>query len=240
MGPPDLDGAKIVPRPLDTVKIAGEAGPVAARAGRGQKGGGYHHGDLRAVLLAAATELAAERPLEELSLREVARRAGVSHAAPYHHFAGKAELLAAVARAGFEALDAALAAAQRRAGADPFDQLRAVARAYVRFAAARPNTFRAMFRASSRAQDLEEGGPGPLNRGVDLARACLRRAGRPELDPFPVALVCWSALHGLALLWLDGPLKPAPGVPRRLEPLVEQVTAALVSWIWAGAPSDAR
>jgi AcrR family transcriptional regulator len=139
----------------------------------------YHHGDLRTALIRSAAALVNDRGLAGVSLREVARRAGVSHAAPYHHFSSKESLLAALAAEGFADLDAALARAESRAGADPRARLEALGVAYVRFALAKPEMFRAMFRAS--AKDVGSGGPlGRLLRGV---RDCLAASPSPARDP---------------------------------------------------------
>src|SRR5688500_3897951 len=101
----------------------------------------YHHGDLRNALLEAALALIAQGRVGELSLREVARRAGVTYAAPYHHFADKSALLAAVATQGFEKLVEKFdrVAARRLA---PEAELVAMAQAYVAFALAHPSHYR--------------------------------------------------------------------------------------------------
>src|SRR5262245_4881527 len=105
----------------------------------------YHHGDLRRALLDAALELVSSKGVQALTLREVARRAGVTHAAPYHHFPSKEALFAAVATEGFRDLAAAMRAAlSGRRG--PFASLRAIGVAYVRFATEHPAHFRIMFR----------------------------------------------------------------------------------------------
>ena len=104
-----------------------------------RKRGGYHHGDLRAAVLQAAGEILETEGLSGLSLREAARRAGVSHNAPYRHFADRESLLAALAAEGF----GLLAAAQREAAAKI--GLRGMGEAYVRFALAHPERFQLMF-----------------------------------------------------------------------------------------------
>src|SRR5471032_759222 len=104
----------------------------------------YHHGDLRASLLAAAAAWLDERGAESLTLRELARAAGVSHAAPYHHFAGRDELLAGVAEHAFDRLGDALARAAAQA-ANPGQALLDIGEAYVREAVAHPAQFRLMF-----------------------------------------------------------------------------------------------
>src|SRR5688572_5027384 len=97
----------------------------------------YHHGDLRAVVLGAASKILEEEGLAELSVREAARRAGVSHNAPYRHFPDRRALLVALAAQGFSELDLAL---ENRSG-------RELGEAYVRFALERPQRFRLMFGA---------------------------------------------------------------------------------------------
>ena len=106
----------------------------------------YHHGDLREALLNAAEEALSELPLEAVSLREIARRAGVSHAAPKHHFASVGELYGELAGRGFERFVAALdEAASRSFDQSPAKRLQAMARAYVRFAEANRATYGLMF-----------------------------------------------------------------------------------------------
>ncbi|MEL7364234.1 MAG: TetR/AcrR family transcriptional regulator, partial [Bacteroidota bacterium] len=103
----------------------------------------YHHGDLRRTLLDEASSVLEADGIGALSLRDLARRAGVSATAPYHHFKGKADLVCALAADALADLDAALAAPRH---ADPGDRLRAIGVAYVLFAVAHPERFRLAFR----------------------------------------------------------------------------------------------
>ena len=174
---------------------------------------GQHHGDLRRALLDAALELVAETTPDQLTLRAVARRAGVSAAAPYHHFADKDELLAEVAREGF----AALAAAQQAApSTDPTPspdgdpapspdggaarRLERLAAEYVRFALAHPTHYTVMFRTPPSTLT----GPGSAALR-DTALGTFRRlveaveAANPALSPAQAvrrALAAWSLAHG--------------------------------------------
>jgi len=162
----------------------------------------YHHGQLRQAILAAAVDALAESGPARLSLRELARRAGVSHAAPAHHFGDKAGLLTAVAAEGYTLLAEALTAAQQHAG-DFLD----VGVAYVRFAVEHRAHFEVMFRpelyhpddpalaaARQRAADALYGGVGSV--------AAARRG--PDV---PVA----GLVHGFATLWLNHALPPGLG-----------------------------
>ncbi|MGO9694994.1 MAG: TetR/AcrR family transcriptional regulator, partial [Mycobacterium sp.] len=106
--------------------------------------GSYHHGDLKRALTSAALSLVAEKGPKGFTLTEAARRAGVSAAAPYRHFADKAELLAAVAEQGFRDLHADLAAAGARAS-DPRERVIELGRVYVRWAVTHPDHYQVMF-----------------------------------------------------------------------------------------------
>ncbi len=143
----------------------------------------YHHGNLRPELVRAALALLADSGPAALSLREVARRAGVSHAAPYRHFSDRAALLAALAEDGFVELEVRLEAA----GGELSDK----ARAYVGFALEHPQRFRLMFDAEIVRGD-------GVRRAADRALAPLRGAHGD---------VTWSTVHGIAVLaaerWLD-------------------------------------
>ena len=174
---------------------------------RAPKNRPYHHGDLRAALLAAAERLMAETGTATFGLREVARAAGVSHNAPYNHFADRRALLAAVATRAFEALRAALEAARDGAGADPVARLRAIAQAYVAFAGQAPARSRLMFGA-----ELADHPDAALNGASAAAYEILRatiaagvEARRLRADPAGThALAAWALVHGLATLAIDG------------------------------------
>jgi len=178
----------------------------------------YHHGDLHQALVQAAGAVLDERGPRGLTLREAARRAGVSHAAPYRHFADRSALLAAVALEGFGRLGGELRAAAPAGG-------RAVAQAYVRFALAEPQRFRLMF---SGASGVNDGAP-------------LRKAMRDTADAFAdafaglaepretqrAAWAAWALVHGLSQLMLDGHIGPPPSGEIAKERFVDDVLAAV-------------
>lgn len=167
----------------------------------------YHHGDLPAALLDAVDAIVREQGLGAVSLRAAARRAGVSHAAPAHHFADKAGLLTAYATQGFTALRDRLHAAREQRGDEA--ALTAIGLAYVRFAVEEPGRFTAMFRpelvhADQPAyRDSCEAAFDVLLASVAELRADLA-PGDPEL--LYAATGAWSIVHGFATLWLDGNL----------------------------------
>jgi AcrR family transcriptional regulator len=168
----------------------------------------YHHGDLRRVVLDASLGLIESDGVDALSLREVARRAGVTHGAPYHHFADKAALLDALAEEGFVLLrDAMEAALGEHRGAG--QRLAACGRAYVDFAVGHPAYFQAMFRPGK--SSLRTRGPAAQAAFLVLVNAvlqCQEEGVAPRGDPEPLVLLAWSAVHGLSSLRLDGALRP--------------------------------
>ncbi len=179
---------------------------IANRAHAETKSDRYHHGDLRAALLDAAVLVLAEQGVAGLSLRECARRAGVSHAAPYRHFVSKDALLSAIAAEGFAWLHAVGVAAMAPL-ADPFARLDAYGLAYVRFALAHPHHFRLMFSSECShmvptAQDQQD------DRAYTLLRDSAVAVVAPGVDPDVAAVAYWSRPHGLAMLLLDGRIPP--------------------------------
>ncbi len=184
----------------------------------------YHHGALKAALIEAADAILDEGGAGAVSLREAARRAGVSATAPYRHFADKEALLAALATNGFVAFGQALAAAAQ--GSD--NPLGAMGQAYVRFALARPGRFRLMFGPAGipdrrRYPDLAAA----ASRTHEQLVAAVRRRTPGAADPETAAIAAWSVVHGLAHLLLDGML---PGV----DP--EAITRAITLERRANAP----
>lgn len=161
----------------------------------------YHHGDLPAALVRAAIELLdAEGFDADLSLRAVARRAGVSTGAPYRHFADRSALLAAVAAVGYRQLTEALRVAE--SGPDP--SLADVAVAYVRFAIERPGLFRVMFAEGCCQSDNADLVAAVADINAYLLDVVTRSvaADSPEV----AAVGAWALVHGLAFLYLDGKL----------------------------------
>lgn len=186
----------------------------------------YHHGDLRTALVAAAEGLLASGAT--LSLRAVAKAAGVSHAAPYHHFANLDALLAAVATRGFHDLAADMEAA--RHSTDTAATLVGHCTAYVAFALARPAAFRLMF-----SPLLQRKADHPaLQAAADGSFEVLRKAAHAHAaeGADELALAGWSLAHGLASLAIDGALSTAP-VPM---PSAHDLAALLASRLLANLP----
>jgi AcrR family transcriptional regulator len=179
----------------------------------------YHHGNLREELVRAGVALAREKGEAGVVLREVARRTGVSHNAAYRHFADRDELLAQVALAGLQDLGAAMDERLRvRSGGSAADRarsrLRELGKAYVHFALAEPGLFSVAFSCDP-ADD-----PGDANPYALLGEALDGLVAAGAMDPAARAgaeSVCWSAVHGFAMLHLDGPLRHLPEREREAE-----------------------
>ena len=169
----------------------------------------YHHGNLRAACIDAGIRLVEDEGPDAVTIRGVARIAGVSHTAPLHHFRDRNELLDAVADRGFdllvERLDASLAP-----DATPTEALRTYGRAYVDHAVAHRGLFTLMFRPTGEIQ-----GEASYRRLIDLCAAAQAAGELPGDDPFRLALVLWSCVHGLAALYATSNLGSGhtPGQP---------------------------
>jgi AcrR family transcriptional regulator len=154
----------------------------------------YHHGDLRNALLEAARALLEEGPLAELSLRAVARRAGVSHAAPYRHFPNHEALLVELATEGFVELRGEIVGAASAKGAES-DRIAKIGAAYMRFVARRPALARLMFGPQlPHRERFPELGAAADSVGGEIGTALH--------DP-ALGLAVWAAVHGLAMLILE-------------------------------------
>lgn len=183
----------------------------------------YHHGHLRQALLAEAAHVLESSGADAISMRDLARRIGVSHAAPGHHFDGRHGLLSALAADGF----AALADALEQEMAGPEDTwLEKVGRAYVRFALAHPERYRLMFTTGITSGECEE------RLRIESSRAYMALlqsvyGSPPEIDPADYRLGAgelgaWAVVHGAVMLWIDGQLEGAATEPEFLE-LVDAV-----------------
>ena len=166
----------------------------------------YHHGHLRAALLHAALQTIAEMGPAAFTLREVARRAKVSHNAPYRHFPNKDALLAAVATQGFRELtQAMLDAGQKQVKA--LDKLKRSGLAYVEFATRRPEHFTVMFDApvcDTKDPEYKQASEQAFNTLVACVRDCQQEGELPSGATLERALYTWSLVHGIAKLAVAG------------------------------------
>jgi AcrR family transcriptional regulator len=170
----------------------------------------YHHGDLRRALIEAGIAILTEQGMAGLTLRKVASRAGVSHAAPYSHFTDKQALLAAIGTQGYHTLHERLCAAIQGHEADPWAELEEAAWAYVGFALEKPAHFRVTLSGLVERQSDHPEYVEIAHRSFDLV---LRIVGGCQaaghLGPGPVAQVAaavWALVHGMASLLLEGQL----------------------------------
>lgn len=171
----------------------------------------YHHGSLPAALLDAAEAILARDGPDALTLRGAARAAGVSHAAPAHHFGDLTGLMSELAAIGYGRFAAHLAAAANAAPPDARERMIAMGRAYVAFAREHHNMFRLMFRAErlDRARPaLEAASKGAF---AVLRDAVNRRGDGAGIDPLAEAIGSWSLVHGFAMLLIDRQLPPSRG-----------------------------
>jgi AcrR family transcriptional regulator len=161
----------------------------------------YHHGDLRQALLQAAEEELKEKGIEGFTLRGCAKRAGVSHAAPAHHFRDADALLTALAAVAYARLTAAMAARSAKAKEDAADQLVAIGLGYIDFATAEPALFKLMF--SSDKPDFSDPvlGEAAAAAYTALVRAVCAAKGTSDEDAAaPDIAAAWAMVHGIAEL----------------------------------------
>jgi AcrR family transcriptional regulator len=167
----------------------------------------YHHGDLRNALIQAGLTILAEEGVHALTLRAVARRVGVSHAAPYRHFADKEALLAAIAEQGFDMLALSVRAAAERFPADPAAQLAEAGWAYVRFGLEHPAHLRVMFGGLISTPTMHPGlrtaGAAAFAGLVDIVQAGQRAGAMVGAAPEQLTLTAWALVHGLAVLAIE-------------------------------------
>jgi AcrR family transcriptional regulator len=207
----------------------------------------YHHGNLRAALIDAGVELARAGGPDSVTLREACRQVGVSHTAAYRHFSDRNALLAAVADAAMAILAELMERLIDRAdGPDPGAAaeagLRATGRAYIRFAINEPGLFRTAFAVpehhgdplAAAAPDAPTPGPlGLLGRSLDRLQASGAMA--PERRP-NAEVTAWSAVHGLSMLLLEGPLRSLPEQLR--DDVIERVLDDVGRGLTTGSPGD--
>ena len=168
----------------------------------------YHHGDLKNALIQAGVEILAEKGLGALSLRKVAKQAGVSHAAPYSHFADKQALIAAISTEGFKQLFIQIEEIHTTYRNDPKNLLIETAWTYVQFALNEPDRFKLMFSSVLEKEkdypDFVEFSQKNFAQIVEVVSACqtagILRPGLLELT----AISVWGAVHGLVMLVLEG------------------------------------
>ncbi len=182
----------------------------------------------------------AEHPVRALgatpvgfTLREAARLVGVTHTAPYRHFPDKSALLAAVALEGVTGMRDAMIAATRDV-ADPVDRLEALGVAYVTYAVAHPSHFRVMYGKSfdDVVPELAEAKRQTLAMLLEVVAACQAAGAFPRTAPEPLAVACWSAVHGLATLLIEGTIqakKLLQGSPAEIAQAVTRVLIARAS-----------
>jgi len=177
-----------------------------------QKQGRFHHGNLRQALIDGALIILGKEGQGAITLREVARRAGVTHAAPYRHFDGKEALLAAVAEEGFHQLRHDMEQVAPGDG-DALDRLQRFGEAYVRFALRNPAHYRLMygpeFAHRAAHASLQEASKKAFVLLLDAVRECQQARLVRDGDPVHVGLSMWSTVHGLSLLIMDRQMEDA-------------------------------
>ena len=197
----------------------------------------YHHGDLRTALLDAALAVISEIGPQGLSIREVARRAGVSHAAPYRHFKDKDELILAAVEQGFELMQQTMDAEKEQAADDPGAQFAASGLAYVNFALQHPAYYRVMFSGDLLSSighvSLQHTSRDALQDMVDNIAQCQKLGFVRPGDPVTQALSILSTIHGFVSLVNDNRIGHLIGNPYSLDDIRDAVLTAIFDGLGA-------
>ena len=203
----------------------------------------YHHGDLRSALLEAALMVLNELGPQGLSIREVARRAGVSHAAPYRHFTDKDELILAVVEQGFDLMQQTMAAEKAAAGPEPLDQFAASGLAYVNFALEHPAYYRVMFSgdllSSTGHVSFQHTSSNAIQEMVSDIKVGQEIGVMRQGDPVIQALTIWSTIHGFVSIVNDNRIGHLIGEPFSLDRVRDEVLTMIFQGVGA-APTDNR
>ena len=188
----------------------------------------YHHGELREALLQAGEAALTDSGLVEVSLREIARRAGVSHAAPKHHFAGIGELLGEIAARGYvDFTDCLEEAANASAEQSPAGRLHAMSRAYLRFAAENRALYSLMFGKREQCATTPNLAKASIAAWTQLETAVAAIVGPQKA--INGALLVWSSVHGMAQLRIDRKLPPHIDPQSSLEAVIRMMIAGLLA-----------
>lgn len=179
----------------------------------------YHHGDLRGSLLNAARETLEQKGANALSLRALARSTGVSHAAPYRHFANRQDLLVALAAEGFNELARRLRAEEEK---EKEESLMAMGQAYVDFAVTNPSLYKLMF-----SPELDRKKPELLANAAGGAFGLLQSHTAPNSQDRSGTLAAWALVHGLSQILIDRLLSDDLLEPEQLPALVKSVLGHL-------------
>jgi len=196
--------------------------------GPGQPGGRrrYHHGDLREALIETTIELLGERDIQAFSMAEASRRLGVAVAAPYRHFAGREDLLAAVAVRAAGLLGQRLG--REAATGDPAERLAAAARAYVRFAWAQRPLFQALAGSGLDKRRHPEIGQAAQSLGQVFLAPARALAGGDEAATARLSSAVVATAHGHAALLLDGTFGPGPAAAEAVAGQAAAAARALI------------
>ncbi|WP_220208906.1 TetR/AcrR family transcriptional regulator [Reticulibacter mediterranei] len=185
----------------------------------------YHHGDLRNALIRAGLELLSEGGAAALELRKVARKAGVSHAAPYRHFADKQALIAAINEEGYYRLAESIKSARAEEPDDDiFAQLLAIALAYIHFAIDNPWLMREMFSGLTVEREaypgLYEASKLVFRQYAEVIMRGQQQGNIIQGEVGGLAGVLWSLLHGVAMLIIENQMHPYVDEPEKIEQMV--------------------
>jgi len=191
----------------------------------------YHHGDLRNALIQAATTVLVEKGAAALSLREVAKVAGVSHAAPYRHFRDKAALLRVLAQGGFERLTEVINTAAENSPYNPEQKLIEAGVAYVRNAVQHPEITRLMFAATIEPQQDRAylaASAASYEALLDIIREGIEQGSFRQQPPQQLVLVAWASMHGLAMLAVASLLEVDMDDEQALDTLIRSVARNVI------------
>ena len=205
-------------------------GPTAERMPKKRRRT-YHHGNLRETLIAAAMPLLAESGAAGLSLREAAKAAGVSHAAPYRHFRDKTALLEAVAAAGYRRLMQACQQAERRFPRDPRKQLVEAGMAYLALAVENPEIIHLMFGGllEECGEELRQASQSAFQSLMKIVENGQEAGLYKKAATRDLTFAAWSMVHGLSMLISSGPLKEVASSKRYIKKLGGVVSEILLS-----------